>query len=273
MIIVLLITGTLVGILSSFFGVGGGIIAVPTLYHLLPEVPPQTVISSSLAMIFVNSILNVYNFTKAGQKVKFSLILPMFPGIILGILIGSLLTDYMQPRSIKIFFATAVLLIGIRTWFSPAQKNGDQELPVIDSSYRIIGFLTAIFSGIIAGLTGLGGGAILVPLFITFLHFPFRLVAFYSNILMIAATGTGIIGHMLKNPETPIFFHKSFSYFQVGYVNWGIVLCLFTGAFFTSKYGVKLSQEVRPETAKKLFCLLLISVALKIYIKSFSLFS
>ena len=41
-ILILLVTGLSIGILSAFFGVGGGIIAVPMIYTIFPKIAPQT---------------------------------------------------------------------------------------------------------------------------------------------------------------------------------------------------------------------------------------
>ena len=61
-IIYLIITGMFVGLMSSFFGVGGGSLMMPILFMLYPDIPAQAIIPSSLGVIFLNSLINNYHF-------------------------------------------------------------------------------------------------------------------------------------------------------------------------------------------------------------------
>ncbi len=63
--IVVLFTGVLVGILSTVFGVGGGIVMVPVLTLILPYSHIEAV-ATSLATIFLVTSLNTFHFQKAG---------------------------------------------------------------------------------------------------------------------------------------------------------------------------------------------------------------
>lgn len=265
MFILLIICGILVGILSAFFGVGGGILIVPTLYSLFPEIPPQTVISSSLGVICLNSIVNTYNFIKSGRKPDKSLFLPLTVTFVIGILLGGQLTMSIPPRTIKIIFGLILALIAVKTIFTKNEQIVDDSWkPNLTFKTTILVALSALTGGVVAGLTGLGGGIIIIPLLIMILSTPFRWVPVYSNIAMAVGTFFGTLSYVIKTPPTPIFPNTIFSHFQFGYTNFGICLIIFTGAFFSSKLGVRLSDKVHPAIAKKCFTILIIIFSTKI---------
>ena len=83
MISILLLAGVAVGVISAFFGVGGGVLIMPVLYSEFSFLPAQVAIASSLGLICLNSATNVFNFWRAGKKVdiKFSLFIVVFMGM------------------------------------------------------------------------------------------------------------------------------------------------------------------------------------------------
>lgn len=269
-IVLLIITGLLVGVISSFFGVGGGIVAVPVLYALFPKLPPQTIIGTSLGMIFLNSILNTFNFYHQGKRALMKIIIPMAFSIALGVLVGGKLTEVLNPKTIKIIFAVIVFLVALKTLFTKIKsiQDGHWTENLNSTPTLIKSFLATFVGGLISGLTGLGGGAIIVPIFITLLHMPFKEVPFYSNILMGVGTALGVTTYMFMVPHTPIQLDPYLDFFLVGYVNWGLVLILFGGAYFTSPLGVKWSQNISQVATKRLFGSLLIIVAIRMIIKA-----
>jgi len=265
MFALLLFTGLAVGIISAFFGVGGGIITVPMLYTIFPKISPQTVIGSSLGLIFLNSMLNTRNFIKVGRKPEFSYVALIGGFMIIGVIIGGKYNMTLEPKTIKTIFAVFAGLIGVRTFFSTTKAlENDHWDPKKSPSLYIKCALTGLVGGVISGLTGLGGGAILVPLFITQLHMPIKWVPVYSNASMVLGTFAGFITYMLVQTPQVELGSEAFEKLQVGYINFGIILALFAGAFITSRYGVKFVQKVSAKRSKQLFAFLLWSVSIKI---------
>lgn len=261
-ILILLLTGMTIGVISSFFGVGGGAIAIPVLYTIFPKVPPQVIISSSLGMIFLNSLLNCYHYYRSGKapikKAFFSLTITM----VAGVLIGAQIALTLEPRVIKLLFAVILVIVAIRTIIMKVDSNQagwvleNKDLPKLA--------LTGALGGITSALTGLGGGAVMVPLFLTVLRMPFSWVPVYSNYAMAAGTLVGVIRYMI--PETQEHFQVALlNNFQVGHANFIIILGLFIGASVTTKIGVYLAAKVPPAITKKLFAGLLTLIALRIF--------
>ncbi|MBT3585660.1 MAG: sulfite exporter TauE/SafE family protein [Halobacteriovoraceae bacterium] len=267
MLLILIIIGLAVGVFSAFFGVGGGVILVPTLYALFPRMVPQAVIPCSLGVIFLNSCLNTYNFAKDGRKPSLKLVTPLGIFIVLGIFLGGNLAQQLSPRVIKMIFGGMLALVAAKTLFTKTKKI-ELENWQLETNPRVLFLcsLAAFFGGMIAGLTGLGGGIIIVPLLITVIGMPFKWVPAYSNATMAIGTFAGLCTYALATPENIMIPDFPLAeQLQWGYWNVGISLLIFSGAIFTSKLGVRLSGQVSQLAAKRLFAALLITVSAKIF--------
>ena len=109
----------------------------------------------------------------------------------LGVSIGVYLVNLLNPELIKMIFGIVVLLVAIKMIFGNTQKDTLQNdwKPSTNLNERVKYFISCVAGGLIAGSTGLGGGAILVPIFVTVLLIPYNWVSFLSNICM----GSGAI--------------------------------------------------------------------------------
>ncbi len=261
----LIIIGSLVGLASSFFGIGGGIIMIPALYSLYDQLPPTTVIGCSLGVIFLNTGLNTYNFKKSGFVVSLNLFLLIALNMAIGVLTGATLTNYLPPATIKMIFGVTLLFVAIKTIIFKSPKLAQDKPLELTSSVIIKVSSICLLGGLIAGITGLGGGAIMVPLFLLFLKIPFYWVPAYSNLAMMSG---GLIGLLRFSSFTPpeTIPYLSLAPYQVGQVNWAIILSIFLGSIVTSKIGIMLGRNVPPKWSKGLFTGLLIILALKILI-------
>lgn len=123
--------------------------------------------------------------------------------------------------------------------------------------------LTCLAGSFISSITGLGGGAIFVPLLLSLVKLPVSLISPYSNVAMTAASLVGLIPHFFVPGEFNLESSLAQNSF-IGHVNALFILVLFTGAFFSSKLGVKLNSHVRVKTKKWLLTVLLFSLSLKI---------
>ncbi len=110
-------------------------------------------------------------------------------------------------------------------------------------------------AGFLAGLLGIGGGVILVPLFL----WAFAQVGFPDTVLVHIAIGTSLT---IIFPTT---VSSTFSHFRNGHVNPTQVLYLSIGAMIGALGGATLATFVDGEVLKGLFGLMQIGVAVKIF--------
>ena len=255
----LIFTGLGVGLISTIFGVGGGVIAIPVLYELYPQVDPKIVISSSMGMIFINSIINTRNFIKKDIKVPLRTIKLMLPGILIGVLSGVHFATQVSPRSLKLIFATVTLLTCLRMLIITTNSSSSTDSPPC----KIRTFSVCLLGGLVSGMTGLGGGAVMVPLFISVLNISLKKVSAYSNIAMGAATFFGVLKFSFT--ETTSQVASGLSILKVNAVDFNIILPLSLGALLISKSGVKIGSKLSPRVTKNLFITILFLISTRIF--------
>ncbi len=102
----------LVGILSSLFGVGGGIIHVPFMIVIL-GVPVHTATATSHFVLAITSLTGALAFLMRGQVDLFAAAC-MGLGVLIGAQIGALLSMRMRSEPIRRILATALALFAIR---------------------------------------------------------------------------------------------------------------------------------------------------------------
>ena len=84
-----LAVGSVAGLVSGLFGLGGGTVIVPTLLLVFaaqgvsPEIATHMAIATSLACISVTSVSSIYTHYQKGA-VKWSLLKSFIPGVVVG---------------------------------------------------------------------------------------------------------------------------------------------------------------------------------------------
>jgi uncharacterized membrane protein YfcA len=268
---VLILTGLCVGIISSFFGVGGGIIAIPALYTIFPRLSPQIVIGSIVSMVAINSAVNLYNYYRKKRIPDWRFCLwTTWPSMV-GVNIGITITSMMPDQHVKGVFATLLIFVAIQTFFSKAH-SGDktpQWKPPEGTIHLIKGMLVGFSGGLVAGLTGLGGGLIIIPMFLIFLKMPLSWTPLYSNVMMGASGVVGSIRHMMMKTQGAMLSDPILGHWQVGQVNWAIVVILSLAAFFTSRLGVLMNERLSPKLARTVFAVFMLIASLNVFFSAY----
>lgn len=114
----LIATGSIAGILSGLFGVGGGFVIVPSLRQV-SNFTMQTIIATSLAVVAVISITTVITYAFNNQ-LQWEIAMPFMIGTIIGVTIFKLfkfkITDTLSQRSFAILACIAAGLVVAKTF-------------------------------------------------------------------------------------------------------------------------------------------------------------
>lgn len=111
----------------------------------------------------------------------------------------------------------------------------------------LILLLVGIVAGMLGGLVGIGGGIIIVPSLIYFLHFTQK-----------SAQGTSL-GLLLL----PMGILGVLEYYKQGHVDFKVVIVLAAGFLAGSYFGSRVALSLPQETVKKIFAILLMIIAIK----------
>jgi uncharacterized protein len=117
-------TGIAVGTLSALLGVGGGIVSIPLLMHVI-GLEIKRVAATSMGIIIITATAGTltYMLTGGGQPglaagsigyVHVAAAVAMFLGAVLSVGWGARINQRLQPRALTVVFATVFVIIGAR---------------------------------------------------------------------------------------------------------------------------------------------------------------
>ncbi|WP_256922028.1 sulfite exporter TauE/SafE family protein [Leifsonia sp. NCR5] len=113
-VVILLLTATGVGLLTGFFGVGGGFAVVPALVLAL-RLPMPVAVGTSLVVITVNSATALVSRLGHGVQLNWPLIATFAAAAIIGSLLGSRITARVSPARLNLWFTFLLIAVAIAT--------------------------------------------------------------------------------------------------------------------------------------------------------------
>lgn len=195
------LSGLLSGILAGFLGIGGGTLLVPILLAL-GYTPIQSVATSSLAIAITATSGTLQNW-RMGVLQPAQVLAMGVPA--LGVAqLGVYLAAWFSPRLLLIGFGSLMLLnlylfqlrrsMALRsTGMSPARSS-----PPCSISVLLARGLTGSAAGLLAGLFGVGGGSIMVPLQMLILGDPLKQAIQTSLGVIVLTAIAAMVGHALQ---------------------------------------------------------------------------
>jgi uncharacterized protein len=175
--IILVYLGLVIGLLSGLLGIGGGTLLLPLL-TALGYTPLQSVATSSLALVMTAMSATVRNWSIGClnlEKIAF-LAAPSILFAPLGVYLAHKLPSYLLFNIFGLYLIINIFLVNLRKNLA-LQTDQNKPLTLRISlnvktnknefslfNFNIAHFLAGGISGFLAGLFGIGGGAIMVPL-------------------------------------------------------------------------------------------------------------
>ncbi|MFB2917470.1 sulfite exporter TauE/SafE family protein [Aerosakkonema funiforme] len=198
-LLILAAAGLFAGILAGFLGIGGGTVLVPFLVAF-KYTPVQAVGTSSLSILITAISGSIQNWRMGFFSWQRVLAIG-FPAVVTA-QIGVWIASRIRPSFLLVAFALLLLLniylVDLRQRLNARESVGDREhtqSPIAKSIARIA---TGGAAGILAGLFGVGGGVIMVPLQMLLLAEPIK-AAVQTSLGVVVITGmSACVGHFLK---------------------------------------------------------------------------
>lgn len=185
--------GLFAGLLAGILGIGGGVVLVP-LITALGYSPVQAVATSSFAIILTASSGTLQNYRMGYVDLNriFSLGIPAIATTQLGVYIANLIPDYMLLIGFGLLLLTNIALASWRRNLNHQEKPSPDQTATKKTIARII---TGGSAGFLAGLFGIGGGAIMVPLQMVLLGEPIKVAIQTSLGVIVITSVSSTLGH------------------------------------------------------------------------------
>jgi uncharacterized protein len=192
-LLILATVGLFAGLLGGMTGLGGSLLIIPGLAYVFG---PNQHLYQAAAMIvnFFVALPSAIQHTRAGS-VRWDMGAKMLPFALVAIVVGVLVSDQFDGRVLeRVFGAFLVYVVA----FNVARLVKPRPEPLLHeyrTSWPFAG-TTGSIMGFIAGLLGIGGGAIVVPLLQRIGNLPIRQSIGTSSAAMCI---TAIVGAAMKN--------------------------------------------------------------------------
>lgn len=226
--LMLVVGGLVSGILAGILGIGGGSVLVPLMVSL-GFTPINAIGTSSLAILLTSLSGTIQNWRMGyidWRKIS-SLGLPA----LLAAQLGAALAQYIPAHWLLFGFAalmlTNIYLVGLKQQLIGVKSSA----PATKKQQLLSNTVTGSLAGLVAGLVGVGGGAIMVPLQMLLLGETIKVAIQTSLGVVVLTAVSATIGHSING-------HVLFSQ--------GILLGIggLLGAQFGTRYLPKLPERI-----------------------------
>lgn len=228
-----LVLGLFIGIISSFLGLGGGIIIVPLL-PALTKISASEAIATSLFTIFLVVSNNCLAFHRK-KLVIWPLARLIGPFTAMGAFLSGHLAQIVEAIWLRGFLAilvSFVLLKSLKKYFFSASLAQQSHAPPTQVQSSGIG----LFAGLLSGISGIGAGLIISPLLLNLGMVKNEEVSPTANGVMVFTTFFGALAFMTG---------ATIEGWQWGAVHLDKALLLALGAWVSS-YFARSRQQLMP---------------------------
>ncbi|QGU33590.1 sulfite exporter TauE/SafE family protein [Thermochromatium tepidum] len=251
-----LAVGAVSGVLAGLFGIGGGAVMVPALILLFGAFGhggdwlAHLAVGTSLATILGTGAASMLAHQRRGG-VRWDLVRPLAPGIVLGALAGAGLAGWLSGPWLQRVFALFLATVGVRLLRGAATaSHGSRPLPGPLGLAGVGGVI-----GLLSSLVGIGGGTLTVP-FLTSRGLEMRQAVGTSAACGLPIAAAGALGFALVG-----WGRSGLPDLSSGFVYWPAVLAMLLASLPSAPLGAQLAHRLPVPHLKRLFGLLVLLIA------------
>ena len=249
--------GALAGLLAGLLGIGGGIVIVPALIllfdarDLFPEHRLLISVATSLAAVTFTSLSAALAQLRAG-RVLWSIVWPWGLFLVLGSAVAGSVAAGLPAVATRLLIGCFLGLVALMlfTRWQPAPQRRFPALPLAAP--------LGVGGGLLAGLAGIAGGNVIVPMLLYFNTPPHQATA-TSSALGVPIALAGTLGYVARGWSVTAMEDG-----LVGYVHYPTLLTLLVTAVACAPLGVWLAQRIPAQGLRRIFAAFLLLAAFRI---------
>lgn len=249
--LIFIVIGFCISILSGFFGIGGGFILTPLL--MLFGYSPLEAIATSLMFSIGTSIAGVYTHYKL-KNIRWKEVAILAISGVLATQLAYPFVKWLEDVALDTVVIPAFYFV-LLSYFAFKMLKKKKEVAAERQGSKMgspiwLLILFGFIAGFLSTTLGVGGGFILVPLLISFLHFESKHAVATSLASIIFIVSAGFTTFAVQNP-----------------IDFGIGALLILGATVGAPIGAKATSFVRGRTIQLLLGALYITTMTSLIFK------
>lgn len=237
--------GALGGLLSGFLGVGGNVVLIPLLALTLGLSQHQAQGLTLAALLPPVGLPAVWHYRRAGLPILWPVVGAAVLGFGLSVPLGSALAGLAPADLLRGLFAVLLLVTAVRTWRQQPVADG-AVLSQTPRPFFLRALLAGAGSGFAAGLLGIGGAILFIPLTRRF---------FGLGQKQAQLTSLAVLLFPVALPGVLVYAHMK------GGLPWSDALPVAAGFIVGAFFGGQLARVVSPARLSKAFAVLLATAA------------
>jgi uncharacterized membrane protein YfcA len=253
-VLLLAVYAVAVGTIASMVGIGGGIFNTPLLILVFFFDAQQASATALVAALFVAAASTPKYWRQNPRpiipKAGLFLALTTIPGSLTGVFLRTLIAE---DYALRLIFGISLFPVAIKMLFAKRRKNDDNKSEIahydfsaLSQNRLALSLFGAFIGGVAAGLLGIGGGAVIVPVLSLLMGLPMLAAVSTSMFTMIftASAGTALN-------------------YVTGFIDPAYALALGAGMVVGAQIGPPLAARVNAVQLKRVFGLVLVFPLIK----------
>ncbi len=238
----------LLAFIFSMLGLGGAMLYIPVFHWFGFDFKSVAIPTGLLLNGFTALSAAAYYLRAKMVDIKGSL--PLIITSFVGAPVGAYFTRFFPTRTLILLFALAMVFAGGRMLVTSGRADKEQMM-----SYKwrlLLMGIGGFFIGFIAGLLGVGGGFLFVPMMLI-IGYKTKQAAATSSFVVIFSSFSGFAGHIAE-----------------GHFHWPLMVATTIAVIIGSQIGAKVMKEkMKARWIKQMFAVVLLAVAVKLLWKLF----
>ena len=230
----------------SMLGLGGAMLYIPV-FNWFGFDFKSVAIPTGLLLNGITALSAAIYYLRA-KMVDIKGGVPLIISSFLGAPVGAYFTRQVPTETLILLFAIAMVFAGGRMLLV-SSKPDKEKMMDIKPRIALMG-VGGFFIGFIAGLLGVGGGFLFVPMMMA-MGYKTKEAAATSSFVVIFSSFSGFAGHLAE-----------------GHYNWPLMIATTIAVIIGSQIGAKvMTEKMKAKWIKQMFAVVLLGVAAKLLVK------